>query len=311
METDKNVTKFYMMIGLPGSGKSTLSQKYADKNNGIVLSSDAIREEVHGEAANQSAGNKVFNILNHRTLYNLSIGKNVIYDACNISRGSREQILNLISKLSEPIMKIAVVVSTPYSYCILRDKHRDRTVSEPVINHFLNLFEFPLLAEGFDDIIIEHNSDYEKISFFEAYEAMTGFDQKNPHHSLDLKTHCEKCQDYVLSKNTEFDVEPELAMAALLHDYGKLYTASWDDKKQCNHYYNHENVGAYKLLTEFKFPEYLDIKKIIFYINYHMLPYKLDKMKETKKTKIINQFQKDKFLWSSLNLLHEGDEYAH
>ena len=40
--------KFIMMVGLPGSGKSTWAKEYAktSENETVILSSDAIREEL-------------------------------------------------------------------------------------------------------------------------------------------------------------------------------------------------------------------------------------------------------------------------
>ena len=69
-------------------------------------------------------------------------------------------------------------------------------------------FEIPSYAEGFDEIKIIQN--YPTIyDYTDAYMSMRGFDQKNPHHALDLMRHCEKCQDYVLQQNDILDVIPE------------------------------------------------------------------------------------------------------
>ena len=174
----------------------------------------------------------------------------------------------------------------------------------------MHQFEIPSYAEGFDEVKLIHNYDLE-CDYNDMYMSMQGFDQKNPHHSLDLMRHCEKCQDYVLHQNSIFDVIPEVAMAALLHDVGKKFTATWDEEKSCNHYYNHENVGAYELLTNCRFPIWLNVYDIIFYVNYHMLPYALKKMSDKKREYTIKQFSKDKFKWQALNIIHDGDVYAH
>lgn len=308
---DEKKVNFYMMVGVPGSGKSTWAESHKEEYNFNILSSDALRVELFGDINCQSDNAQVFYVLRKRTLEKLKAGRNVCYDATNVSRKNRRGILSCINQECKNVRKIAVVFATPYDVCIKRDANRDRTVSSSVITKFVHQFEFPCLGEGFDEIVIVNCDESNQYSYFEAYEAMTGFDQKNSHHSLDLKSHCEKCQDYILEKNNVFDVEPELAMAALLHDYGKLFTASWDKDKNCNHYYNHENVGAYVLLTEVRFPLWIDKSKLIFYVNYHMVPYKLDKMSDKKKKIYLDVFYKDKFMWDSLMLLHEGDEYAH
>ena len=169
-------------------------------------------------------------------------------------------------------------------------------------------FEIPSYAEDFDEIKIIQNyaTQYD---YSDAYLEMQGFDQKNPHHALDLMRHCEKCQDYVLQQNDIFDVIPEIAMAALLHDYGKLFTASWDEDKSCNHYYNHENVGAYDFLC------YADnnlfsrqmIQDIALLINLHMIPHQWrDQNKKNKIQQIYGEH-----IWKVLMWLNKADMAAH
>ena len=40
---------FVMMVGLPGSSKSTYAKQLAEETNAIICSSDAIREELCGD----------------------------------------------------------------------------------------------------------------------------------------------------------------------------------------------------------------------------------------------------------------------
>lgn len=61
---------FYMMCGLPGSGKSTQAKKMAEKLNASIFSSDAIRKEKYGDEAIQGNPNKIFSEL-------ISISKSV------------------------------------------------------------------------------------------------------------------------------------------------------------------------------------------------------------------------------------------
>lgn len=44
-----NKPTFTMMVGLPGSGKSTYAKELADRTNAKLCSSDAIREELTGD----------------------------------------------------------------------------------------------------------------------------------------------------------------------------------------------------------------------------------------------------------------------
>ena len=45
-----NKPKLMLLVGLRGSGKSTIAQKLAEENpNTVIVSSDAIREELTGK----------------------------------------------------------------------------------------------------------------------------------------------------------------------------------------------------------------------------------------------------------------------
>ena len=48
------MTNFYMLVGLPGSGKSTIVKKMIEKNPNIkVFSSDSLRKELWGDENKQ------------------------------------------------------------------------------------------------------------------------------------------------------------------------------------------------------------------------------------------------------------------
>jgi tRNA nucleotidyltransferase (CCA-adding enzyme) len=80
-------------------------------------------------------------------------------------------------------------------------------------------------------------------------DAAFGYDQNNPHHELELGDHLLS----VLRRTAELSDDPDLRMAALLHDIGKPASAWVDPETGGNHYYrnpstgegaNHEDVGA-------------------------------------------------------------------
>ena len=73
---------FYMMVGLPGSGKSLTAKAFL---NTITHSSDAIRAEIFSDENRQDQQELVFQTLHKRVLNDLANGKNVVYDATNIS----------------------------------------------------------------------------------------------------------------------------------------------------------------------------------------------------------------------------------
>ena len=85
--------KLYILIGVPGVGKSTIANKLKNKNT-ICLSSDDIREEyIENIEDYQKHNAKVFEIMNNKTFELLKEGKNVIYDATTLSRKKSNSLL--------------------------------------------------------------------------------------------------------------------------------------------------------------------------------------------------------------------------
>ena len=104
-----------------------------------------------------------------------------------------------------------------------------------------------------------------------------GFDQKNPHHKHDLGTHIHQ----VLKNVSHLSNDPDLRMAALLHDVGKP-DSMWEDENGVGHFYkgpngegdNHDEVGgkmSEQVLTRLRYPANR-IGKIKHLVNQHMFP---------------------------------------
>ena len=85
-----------MLVGLPGSGKST----WAEKQNMDIFSSDAIREELYGDASIQGDNNLIFDLLHSRIIENLKSGKDSIFDATNLSSKKRRHFMRKLANLS-------------------------------------------------------------------------------------------------------------------------------------------------------------------------------------------------------------------
>ena len=64
------MTKLYMMIGLPASGKSTIAKEIAKSEDAVIVSSDEIRQEF-GDVNDQSQNAKVFEEVEKRLKQNI------------------------------------------------------------------------------------------------------------------------------------------------------------------------------------------------------------------------------------------------
>lgn len=108
--------KLYIMCGLSGSGKSTIATQIANENpNTIIVSSDAIREELTGNYEDQEHNEEVFKIFHDRIRKNLENKKNVIADATNLTMKSRRAIMMKVNVLN--IRKVCVIIPKPFEQC--------------------------------------------------------------------------------------------------------------------------------------------------------------------------------------------------
>lgn len=76
--------RLIVMVGLPASGKSSYVKKLEKENpaNTVVVSSEAIREEICGSVEDQSKNGEVFRIFHERIRRNLEKKKRC-YCRCN------------------------------------------------------------------------------------------------------------------------------------------------------------------------------------------------------------------------------------
>ena len=149
------MSKLIMMIGLPGSGKSTYAKEIAKafKNDVVIHSSDAIRKELYGTENEQSNPERVFNLLHKRAAIDLRCGKNVIYDATNIKVDDRKRAIRTITSDLLAVGKIALIMDTDLETCKKNNASRHRKVPDHVYERMLAAFSRPTFSEGFDQII--------------------------------------------------------------------------------------------------------------------------------------------------------------
>ena len=136
-----NRPKIFVMVGLPGSGKSYKAKELVEQYDANIHSSDAIREELTGDINNQDINDLVFKTLHNRIKEDLRNGKNCIYDACNISYKRRMAFLQELKNI--PCEKYCVLMVTPYEECLNNNNNRDRVVPNGVIERMYRTFDIP------------------------------------------------------------------------------------------------------------------------------------------------------------------------
>ena len=306
------MANFYMLIGIPGCGKSTWAEQHKDSLNAEILSSDRIREEHFGDVNDQSHNAEVFTILSKRTHEYLNNGINVIYDATNVNRRRR---VNLIKSLPENTYTTAILFATPFVNCCERNNLRDRKVPEDVMWKFYKTFQAPWYGEGFHDIYIEYD---EKLAKRAKKEMQTCFDTSrsiphdNPHHTATIGDHMDNAYNYAIQicEREHMDV-PDchiLEEASLWHDIGKVKTKVFTDMSgnptDIAHFYFHANVSAYDYLCSKCYNLADTVLYITNLINNHMVFFEGAGAEQ----KIKEMY--DEHFYRLLTLLHECDVHA-
>ena len=143
------MSKLYIMIGIPASGKDWYIEHHK-KDGDVVLSSDAIRAEF-GDVNDQSQNQLVFSTLYKRMRTALYKQKDVWFNATNVTAKNRSYAIKCGKQYNAEI--IGIMMLTPLEQCIENEKLRERKVGVEVMNKFIDRFENPLYTEGFSKII--------------------------------------------------------------------------------------------------------------------------------------------------------------
>lgn len=146
-----------MMVGIPGSGKTTYAKMLKSTHpDWEYVSRDEVRYEyVTDQAHYFDHEYEVYKEFCNRIDMHLLNGKTVIADATHLNKKSREKLLNsLTAKIDKTI---AIVVVTSFEECMRRNKKREgtiRRVPDKSMYSMARAFKTPdAMYENFDQIL--------------------------------------------------------------------------------------------------------------------------------------------------------------
>lgn len=302
-----------IMIGIPGSGKSNYAKKCLINDNTEYLSSDDIRIELYG-FEDQTHNDVVFETMKKRTLNALREGKDVIYDATNLSKKRRSSIISEARKLSAQIN--AYLCCTPINIILERNITRvERQLPWDKLVQMIQSIEPPMYYEGFDNIYLIDGGMYNDVYDYNfLIKECSGYNQDNPHHYETLEEHIKAVTKKAESLGEKLTLRNDaeiLRQAARYHDFGKLYTKSFNDKKGYCVYYGHDKVSTYLYLCHIRKQNLIDELNRVRLCDSHyqtaaLILNHMEWYRREDMTPIKELFNDDD-LYYMLELLHEAD----
>lgn len=148
------MANLFLMVGAPGSGKSTYLRNNANGEFDAIISRDEIRfSMLHDGEDYFSHENEVYKEFINRINLCLNIGQDVYVDATHLTPKSRKMLLDKITEKYDCLT--AIVMDTPLVECLLNNSERSgrALVPKETVKQMYNSFVEPTFNEGFDSII--------------------------------------------------------------------------------------------------------------------------------------------------------------
>lgn len=135
--------KVIVLCGVPGSGKSSFTEKY---KNYIVVSQDQL-------------GSRTMCLSLFRK--SLADGKNIIVDRCNINKMQRTLWINIAKEFGAEINCVALITEPKVAIERILNRKDHPTIKsdysvekvEQIVYNFVSTYEAPTLEEGFRKVL--------------------------------------------------------------------------------------------------------------------------------------------------------------
>lgn len=152
--------RLLVLIGLPGSGKSSLAAALVQQcPQRCLIATDVIRSQLFGDEAIQENWLKVWREVGKQfqhAVQQIATGQSLeaVYDATNAVRRDRRRVIALAHAYGFTNIT-GIWVNTPLEVCLQRNQQRDRRVPDSVILQMYRrlMGAPPAVADGCDRVL--------------------------------------------------------------------------------------------------------------------------------------------------------------
>ena len=152
-----------ILIGIPGSGKSTIARRWQGREPGrCIISTDAIRQECFGDAAHQGPWPIIWREVCdrwQRAIAAIHRGQQraVLFDATHANRRDRRRTIQTARQLGFTVID-GYWINMPLNLCLARNRQRSRQVPEAIIRRMDQQLQRhpPHRSDGFDYLYTPH-----------------------------------------------------------------------------------------------------------------------------------------------------------
>ncbi len=161
-----------LLIGVPGSGKSTAAAQFQRLGHPVV-STDQIRAYLFGDVAVQGSWSLIWQEVEYQFRQVIQQADLVVYDATNARRRGRREVIGLARQIGFRRV-LGFWLNPPLALCLERNRQRSRRVPEAVIQRMAQQIRCspPKLSEGLDLLI--HSDD----PAFDAADGLAKFNNQ-------------------------------------------------------------------------------------------------------------------------------------
>ncbi|MFK7971666.1 MAG: AAA family ATPase [Bacteroidia bacterium] len=142
---EKPTSEVTVLCGLPGSGKDYYIQRYLEKDL-PVISLDALRRSMKKSPTDKKATGRIVQEAKEQARVFLRKKENFVWNATNITRQMREQLIALFASYGATIH--LVYIEVPYATLLKQNRNREYPIPESVLESMIDKIELPVPTEA-------------------------------------------------------------------------------------------------------------------------------------------------------------------